>query len=134
MDKEALIKEYDLWLTKGYVSAIVIIIMVAVVLKTKVVVVQPENPHYYTDVADWAQDVKDHITDSELRHTFVASTFAAMSDNVITDKEYKTIKDSYQALKQANALSSIHDNIKFMRPPNEFSLIEAAQTSNKTTN
>ena len=44
MDKEALIKEYDLWLTKGYVSAIVIIIMVAVVLKTKVVVVQPRKP------------------------------------------------------------------------------------------
>ena len=80
------------------------------------------NDHYYTDVADWVQDVQSHVPDSEKRHTFVASVYAFVADNKIDNKEYKIISDSYKDLKQSVALKSIHNNIKLMRDRNEFEL------------
>lgn len=88
------------------------------------------NPNHYVDVADWVQDVKNNVPDSERRHTFVASVYAFMDDNVITNKEYGIIKDNYDDLKLSIAITSIHDNIKLMRAPNEFSLTQPGVANN----
>lgn len=103
-------------------SLIVISIMVGFSMSNIRIKMVEDRDHYYTDVASWVQDVQDHVPDSEKRHTFVATVYAFVDDNVITDKEYKIIKDSYDDLKQSTALPSIHDNLKLMRAPNEFAL------------
>lgn len=85
--------------------------------------------HYYIDVASWVQDVQEHVPDSEKRHTFVATVYAFTDDNVITDKEYNIIKNTYNDLKLSLALPSIHDNLKLMRAPNEFALRDTPASS-----
>lgn len=122
-DIDTLDKEYDRWLGHAAAFVIAIIVIGVIALKTNIIFVEHKNPDYYTDVADWVQDVKNNVPDSEKRHTFVASVHAFLDDNVITTKEYRIIKLSYEDLKQSIALTSIHDNIKLMRAPNEFSLL-----------
>lgn len=111
------------------IIAAILIVVGAVTYNNKLGLVAIPNPNHYTDVADWVQDVKNNVPDSERRHTFVASVYAFLDDNVITDKEYRIIKDNYKDLKQSIALTSIHDNIKLMRAPNEFSLLKPAGDS-----
>ena len=116
-------EEYDRWLERAAIIVIGVIVIGILVFKTNIIFITPNNPHYYTDVADWVQDVQSHVPESEKRHTFVASVYAFTDDNIITNKEYKIIRASYNDLKQSIALTSIHDNIKLMRAPNEFSLL-----------
>ena len=122
-NKDPIEKEYDRWLERSVIIIVGIIVIGILVFKTNLIFVTPDKSHHYTDVADWVQDVQSHVPDSELRHTFVASVYDFMSDNVITDKEYRIIRASYNDLKQSIAVTSIHDNIKLMRAPNEFSLL-----------
>lgn len=81
------------------IIAAILIVVGAVTYNNKLGLVAIPNPNHYTDVADWVQDVKNNVPDSERRHTFVASVYAFLDDNVITDKEYRIIKDNYKDLK-----------------------------------
>lgn len=130
--KGVLDEEYDRWLGRASILAIAVIVIAVLVLKTNIVFIEPSNTHYYTDVAEWVQDAEQNIPESEKRHTFVASVYAFLDDNTISTKEYRIIKRSYEDLKQSIALTSIHDNIKLMRAPNEFSLLTPRLESDAT--
>lgn len=129
---DELSKEYDRWLEKALIIVIGVIVISVLILKTNIIFVEDYNPEYYTDVAGWVQDVQSHVPDSERRHTFVATVHAGIADNVITTKEYRDIKVSFDDLKQSIALTSIHDDIKLMRAPNEFSLTTPRLASEST--
>lgn len=124
-DKEHVTQDtFNRLIAVGALFIVIVGIIVTVVGMYKDTRVAPKNAHYYTDVAEWVQDVQSHVPDSEKRHTFVASVYAFVADNKIDDKEYDIISESYKDLKQSIALNSIHNNLKLMRDRNEFSLIE----------
>lgn len=95
-DKEHVTQDtFNRLIAVGGLFIVIVGIIVTVVGMYKDARVAPKNAHYYTDVAEWVQDVQSHVPDSEKRHTFVASVYAFVADNKIDDKEYDIISESY---------------------------------------